>query len=87
MADGPQLWPMWRRLRWFIAGGGSVSVGLGLLVLYLLGAGDVWVLAGSISSLVFGSMNLASGLRENRREQARAVSQAPSPPDRPPSSR
>lgn len=78
---------LWRWLRWFIAGGGSVAVGLGLLVLYLLGAGDIWVLVGSISSLVFGSMNLASGVGEYRHQQAQAVSQVPGPPDLSPSSR
>ena len=86
MTEGNRWSPMWRWLRWFIAGGGSVSIGLGLLVLYLVGAGDAWVLAGSIGGLVFGSMNLASGVTEYRREQARAVSQAAGPPGLPPSS-
>jgi hypothetical protein len=84
VAEGTQWWPVWRWLRWFIAGGGTVSIGLALLVSYLLGVGHVWGLAGSISSLMFGSMHLASGVAEYRRQHAHAVSHTPGPPGLPP---
>jgi hypothetical protein len=87
VAEDAQWWPVWRWLRWFIAGGGTVSLGLTLLVLYLLGDGHgFWSLAGSINSLLFGSMNLASGVAEYRRQHAHIVSHTLGLPGLPPSS-